>query len=84
MPFKGLLLHVDEIRALAAEYPDTKVIIDHMGFCKADDPDSDEWRALLSLAEMPQVYVKVCALGPLSHGGEGAPRKMKKSGRASL
>lgn len=64
MPFKGLLLHIDDIRALATEYPATKVIIDHMGFCKADNPDSDEWQALLGLAEMPQVYVKVSALPP--------------------
>lgn len=60
MPFKGLLLHILDIWALAKDFPDTKVIIDHMGFCKADNPDSEEWRELLALAELPQVYVKVC------------------------
>lgn len=59
MPFKGLLLHIDDIRTLATDYPETRVVIDHMGFCKADEPQSDEWKALLRLAEMPQVYVKV-------------------------
>jgi predicted TIM-barrel fold metal-dependent hydrolase len=59
MTFKGLLHHVGEIRALALAYPSTKVIIDHFGFCKASNPHSDEWQALLSLAELPQVYVKV-------------------------
>lgn len=59
MPFKGLLLHVDEIRELATEFPDTKVVIDHFGFCKAKDPDSAEWQALLGLAAFPQIFVKV-------------------------
>jgi predicted TIM-barrel fold metal-dependent hydrolase len=59
MPFKGLLLHILDIWALARDFPDTKVIIDHFGFCKADHPDSEEWRELLALAELPQVYVKV-------------------------
>lgn len=32
-----------------------------MGFCKVDNLDSDEWRALLHLARHPQVYVKTSA-----------------------
>jgi hypothetical protein len=64
MTFKGLLLHVNDIRALAADSPDTKIIMDHFGFCKASDPDSEEWQALLSLAALPQVYVKVRACVP--------------------
>lgn len=56
---QGLLRHMNEIMTLANDYPETKVIIDHFGFCKADDPDSEEWKALLSLAEFPQVHVKV-------------------------
>ena len=58
---QGLLRHIDEIKALADEYPDTVVLIDHFGFCKANDPASEEWRALLSLASYPQIYVKVLA-----------------------
>ena len=59
MPFKGLLRHIEEIRTLAAAHPETKVIIDHFGFCQASDPTSAEWQALLALAELPQVFVKV-------------------------
>ncbi len=44
MPFKGLLLHLEEIRALLDAYPRTKCIIDHFGFCKCSDPGSEEWR----------------------------------------
>jgi predicted TIM-barrel fold metal-dependent hydrolase len=60
MPFKGLLRHIDEIETLLTDYPSTSAVIDHMGFCKAADPDSEEWRRLLGLARFPQVYVKVC------------------------
>jgi Amidohydrolase len=76
MTFKGLLLHISDIRALAADVPDTKVIIDHFGFCKASDPDSEEWRALLSLAALPQVYVKVRAW-PCACVAPCAPRSMR-------
>jgi predicted TIM-barrel fold metal-dependent hydrolase len=61
MPFKGLLLHVEEITTLAERYPETKFIVDHYGFCKCDDLESDEWKALLSLARFPQAYVKLSA-----------------------
>lgn len=61
MPFKGLLRHIDEIEALAREFPATRVIIDHMGFCSAATPDSEEWTRLLALAALPQVYVKTSA-----------------------
>jgi predicted TIM-barrel fold metal-dependent hydrolase len=59
MTFKGILNHIDDIKALATDFPDTKIIMDHFGFCKASDPASEEWKALMSLAEFPQVYVKV-------------------------
>jgi predicted TIM-barrel fold metal-dependent hydrolase len=55
MAFKGLLLHIDEIEQLLQLYPQTKAILDHMGFCKADNMQSEEWRRLLALAEYPQV-----------------------------
>jgi hypothetical protein len=55
MPFKGLLLHIDEIEQLLQLHPATKAIIDHMGFCKCDDLQSEEWQRLLGLAKYPQV-----------------------------
>ncbi|WIA22167.1 hypothetical protein OEZ85_004501 [Tetradesmus obliquus] len=61
MPFKGLLLHIDEIEHLLQQYPATKAIIDHMGFCKCDNLQSEEWQRLLGLAKYPQVYVKASA-----------------------
>jgi hypothetical protein len=62
MPFKGLLLHIADIEALATAYPETKVIIDHFGFCKCDNLESPEWQALLGLARFPQVQLS-CSIG---------------------
>lgn len=56
-----MLKHIDEITTLAEKYPKTKFIVDHYGFCKCDDLDSEEWKALLSLARFPQAYVKLSA-----------------------
>ena len=62
MPFKGLLGHLKEITALADAFPQTKFIVDHFGFCKCGDLQSEEWQALLSLGrEYPQAYVKLSA-----------------------
>ena len=59
MCFHGLHLHVEEIKDLMEEFPKTKVMMDHFGFTKGiHDPN---WRALLSLAEYPQVVVKASA-----------------------
>ena len=55
MPFKGFLLHADEIEQLLLDYPHTKAIIDHCGFCNAGDLQSKEWTRLLGLAKYPQV-----------------------------
>lgn len=59
MCFKGLLLHVDEIEELCTEFPSTKVILDHFGFCKGTEGEA--WERLLGLARFPQVYVKLSA-----------------------
>ena len=58
MPFKGLLRHIDEIETLAKDYPSTKVMLDHFGFCKFSDMGSEEWQRLLALAELPQVRIQ--------------------------
>jgi hypothetical protein len=57
MAFKGLLLHIDDIRTLCSQHPGTACIIDHCGFANVDDLESGEWRALLALAQFPQVCV---------------------------
>lgn len=57
MPFKGFLLHVDEIEQLLQQHPATKAIIDHCGFCQCNDLQSKEWQRLLALAKYPQVCV---------------------------
>lgn len=72
MTFTGLLPHVTAIRTLAAHSPTTTLIIDHMGFFRqpatgglvgADAANDEEaWAALLALAEIPSVHVKISAL----------------------
>lgn len=34
MCFQGLMLHIKDIETLCTDYPSTKVLIDHFGFCK--------------------------------------------------
>lgn len=62
MPFKGFLLHADEIEQLLVDYPATTAILDHFGFCKCSDLQSPEWQRLLGLAKYPQLYIKTSAL----------------------
>ena len=73
MTFGGLLPHVPAVRALVAHSPTTNLIIDHLGFFRqpatggilvseAGCNDEDAWAALLDLAALPSVHVKVSAL----------------------
>eukprot|EP00897_Mesotaenium_endlicherianum_P004750 jgi/Mesen1/4302/ME000022S03589 len=63
MCFKGLMLHIDEIEELCAEFPGTKVLMDHFGFCKPPSNEEEEaaLERLLGLSRYPQVYVKASA-----------------------
>ncbi|GBG00055.1 hypothetical protein Rsub_12799 [Raphidocelis subcapitata] len=61
MPFKGLLPLIGDIKTLISDHPQTTVILDHFGFAKCGDLESEEWRELLLLAKHPQVYVKASA-----------------------
>jgi predicted TIM-barrel fold metal-dependent hydrolase len=60
MCFQGLSLHYNDILQLIAKSPDTMLILDHFGFTSIkDDKAFDQ---LLSLAEFPNVCVKISAL----------------------
>ncbi|KAH7281341.1 hypothetical protein KP509_36G042300 [Ceratopteris richardii] len=63
MCFKGLLQHIEDIEQLCGEFPRTRVLIDHLGFCKPPLNDSEmrAWECLLGLSKYPQVYVKLSA-----------------------
>eukprot|EP01025_Chloroclados_australasicus_P046027 TRINITY_DN507_c0_g1_i1.p1 TRINITY_DN507_c0_g1~~TRINITY_DN507_c0_g1_i1.p1 ORF type:complete len:382 (-),score=48.53 TRINITY_DN507_c0_g1_i1:893-2038(-) len=65
--YNGILKHGDEIEELIKLYPDTKVIIDHLAFCKTINPDSEEWQRLIGLAEYPQIHIKLSAFFRVSH-----------------
>ncbi|GAX10813.1 hypothetical protein FisN_1Hh355 [Fistulifera solaris] len=59
MCFQGLDLHFDDILALLAASSETTLILDHFGFTALDsDATFDQ---LLSLAQYPNVYVKISA-----------------------
>lgn len=72
LAFKGLGPHVVALRHLCAEFPATQLVLDHLGFFRqpaiggllgsAASNDDESWSGLLSLAEFPQVHVKVSAL----------------------
>lgn len=59
-----------EVGALATRYPDTTLIVDHLGLCSAATPVTtiDE---LLALAALPNVFPRLSALADLS--GTGYP-----------
>ena len=81
MAFKGLTSFVPSLEQLCKEYPETTLIIDHLGFFRqpaiggqlGDKASNDEaaWQGLLGLAKYPQVYVKVSAL--FRSSGEAPP-----------
>ena len=72
MCFKGLAPFADDLQSLCKDFPATVLIVDHLGFFRqpaiggqlGDRAQNEEasWDALLSLAQHPQVYVKVSAL----------------------
>ena len=91
MAFTGLLPHLPAIRALAALAP-TDLIIDHMGFFRqpatgglvgeAAANDEAAWEALLSLADLPNVHVKLSAFFRLS--SESPPHRDLEARVAAL
>ena len=67
MCFQGLSKHMDEISELLQDSPQTQVVIDHWGFFLQNGViDEVSWCQLISLAQYPQVKVKVSALRRVS------------------
>ena len=63
----GVAKYISDLVELINAHPDTKLIIDHMGFFVQEGKISeDSWLKLLSLSMYPQVYVKISALFRLS------------------
>lgn len=62
MCFKGLNVHIDDILALISKSPETKLILDHIGFCALNEEGDRAFDALLNLARHPNVYVKISAM----------------------
>jgi predicted TIM-barrel fold metal-dependent hydrolase len=73
MCFKGLNLHILDIKALMRAHPTTSVVIDHWGFFLQDGCVVEEsWRTLLdTAATYPNLYIKVSA--PFRNSKEGWP-----------
>ena len=71
MAFGGLTPLLPSIKTLLESSPNTKMILDHYGFFRQPATggllgelatnDEESWTGLLSLAKIPQVYVKVSA-----------------------
>lgn len=62
MCFQGLGLHHDDILSLIEASPETTLILDHFGFTGFDDEGNAAFQKLLSLAQYPNVIVKISAL----------------------
>ena len=81
MAFGGLEKFVPDLQALCKQYPETVLVVDHLGFFRqpaiggqlgtAASNNEASWEGLLSLAQYPNVYVKVSALFRAS--GEAPP-----------
>lgn len=66
MCFKGLDLHLDDIKNLLEASPKTTMILDHFGFTSCTEKGDAAFQDLLELAKYPQVVVKISALFRLS------------------
>ncbi|KAI3733313.1 hypothetical protein L6452_12755 [Arctium lappa] len=64
MCMKGLNLHISEIEKLCTQYPNTAVVLDHLGFCKppTNEEEAKALSQLMGLSRFPQVYVKFSGL----------------------
>ncbi|KAL7428601.1 hypothetical protein ACHAXH_001720 [Discostella pseudostelligera] len=81
MCFKGLNLHVNDILALISKSPETKLILDHIGFCALNDDGNRGFESLLKLANYPNVYVKISAMFRNTGDVDAYPYEMIKDKR---
>ena len=56
---------LDQVRAPAARFPDVPIVVDHLGYC-GQWATAGERADLFALADLPNVFLKVSALGALS------------------
>jgi predicted TIM-barrel fold metal-dependent hydrolase len=88
MCFQGLSLHYNDILELIKVSPDTILILDHMGFTTLTDATDENdagsrsnddaqstpsFDQLLSLAQYPQVHVKISALFRIAGSADKVP-----------
>lgn len=81
MCFKGLNLHIDDILALISKSSATKLILDHFGFCALSEEGDRAFDLLLSLANYPNVYVKISAMFRNTGNVDTYPYEMIKEKR---
>lgn len=62
MCFKGLDLHYEDIVDLLETFPDTTMILDHLGFTALDGGKDNNFTKLLALAKYPNLVVKISAM----------------------
>jgi predicted TIM-barrel fold metal-dependent hydrolase len=62
MCFRGLQLHYEDILQMLKTSPKTTMILDHFGFTSFTPEGDKAFQQLLSLADSPQVFVKISAL----------------------
>lgn len=55
------------IAAVARRYPNTPILLDHMGLRGADEDPFARWPEILALAETPNIWIKVSMFPEVSH-----------------
>ncbi len=93
LSFDAFLLHpqLDELLDLARQFPDTPIVVDHVGtplgvssYAGRRREVFDEWsRSMRALAQLPNVWVKLGGLGMLSPGFDFHARA-KPAGSAEI
>lgn len=65
---------LDQLAALAAQFPDTPLVVGHSGMPVRRPPDEDAlWRqGMAALARLPNVLVKISGLGMVDHNWTAA------------
>jgi len=68
-------LLADDFVTLANEFPRLPIVVEHLGGWTRPDCDRSEetWRGILALARLPNVSLKIPALGQLAQRAVGAP-----------
>ena len=75
-PLPHLPVHIVQIGELAAKFPDTPIVLDHLA--RPGQGTAEEYDQILKLAALPRVYMKFSSTGVASASKEPFPHRDAK------